>query len=213
MSESYRLDRQRKEEWWNIGQGQKNENSKDSKIEVFKIKRKTARKERESSAKGEYWVELTLGRIREDAMAATLDDRGFRWVLTAVPRCFGWMSAGHFGWVLASLAWVWAPVVLSFTLLLQWQPAWHIIQLCSVGQVYQHLQHATEPAYTVLGLSFCAWMRLNNMADFPPLPRSHWRSTCHSPIHWPLMSSSSAKYMYTHRTENISYIHWTHLSR
>lgn len=50
------------------------------------------------------------------------------------------------------------------------------------------------------------------MSDFPPLLRSHWRSTCHSPIHWPLMSSSSAKYMYTHRTENISFIYQTQIS-
>lgn len=45
MNESYRLDTQRKEEWRDIGQGQKNENSKDSKSEVFKLKRNTKGRE------------------------------------------------------------------------------------------------------------------------------------------------------------------------
>lgn len=32
-------------------------------------------------------------------------------------------------------------MVLPFTLLLKRKPAWHVIQLSSVGQVYQHLEH------------------------------------------------------------------------
>ena len=61
----------------------------------------------------------TLGRVREDAMAAALDDGGFRRVLAAMAGSFGGVSAGWFGRVLAALTRVRAAVVLPLTLFLQ----------------------------------------------------------------------------------------------
>lgn len=58
MNESFRLDAQREEECKDIGQGQKDENSKDSKIEEFNIKRNT--KGRQPGKKGNPALGMNL---------------------------------------------------------------------------------------------------------------------------------------------------------